>query len=108
MNKLNDIAVIGGGSWGTALVKIFLENTEKLNWFIRDSELIENIQLKKRNTKYLRHVQLDIKKITMYSKIEEIIDSSPEKCFCNSPVTCWPSLFRGSNIVLTTALSCRL
>ena len=52
MNKLNDIAVIGGGSWGTALVKIFLENTEKLNWFIRDSELIENIQLKKRNTKY--------------------------------------------------------
>ena len=76
MNKLNDIAVIGGGSWGTALVKIFLENTEKLNWFIRDSELIENIQLKKRNTKYLRHVQLDIKKITMYSKIEEIIDSS--------------------------------
>ena len=76
MNRLNDIAVIGGGSWGTALVKIFLENTEKLNWFIRDSELIENIQLKKRNTKYLRHVQLDIKKITMYSKIEEIIDSS--------------------------------
>ena len=72
MNKLNDIAVIGGGSWGTALVKIFLENTEKLNWFIRDSELIENIKLKKRNTKYLRHVQLDIKKITLYSKIEEI------------------------------------
>ncbi len=76
MNKLNDIAVIGGGSWGTALVKIFLENTEKLNWFIRDSDLIKNIQLKKRNTKYLRHVQLNIKKITLYSEIEKIIDNS--------------------------------
>ena len=68
--------IIGAGSWGTALVKIFSENLDTLNWYIRNKEIINGIQENNRNPKYLRYVKLKNKKLNISNDLQKIIDLS--------------------------------
>jgi len=70
------IALLGGGSWGTALVKLLLNNVKQLNWFIRNEEDIQFIQKYGHNPKYLTSVKIDSSKISFYEDICEAIDKS--------------------------------
>ena len=70
------IGVLGSGSWATALVKILSENTSNINWFIRNSDVIEQIKRDKKNPKYLSYVDLDLNNIKISSEIDEIINAS--------------------------------
>lgn len=70
------IALLGGGSWGTALVKLLLSNVSQLNWFIRDEEDIRFIQKYGHNPKYLTSVELDASKISFFNKVSDAIKSS--------------------------------
>ena len=36
--------VLGGGSWGTALIKILLEKNSSLSWYIRNEENINYME----------------------------------------------------------------
>jgi len=74
--KNKSFGVIGAGSWGTALVKMFSENLDKINWYIRKIEIIEGINKSKRNLKYLRHVQLKNKKLNISNDLKKIIEVS--------------------------------
>ena len=56
-------SVIGAGSWGTAIVSI-LSKKNHINWWVRRERLINQIILKKRNTKYLTNCKLNTKNIT--------------------------------------------
>jgi glycerol-3-phosphate dehydrogenase (NAD(P)+) len=76
MSPEKRIAVIGGGSWATAIVKLLLNNVNHLNWFLRNEEDIKFIKRYKHNPKYLTSVLFDIEKITFYEKIAEIIENS--------------------------------
>ena len=76
MNKNSRIAVIGGGSWATAIVKILLENVSQLNWYMRDAKNIANIKEHKHNKKYLSSVSLDTSKLNLFDDINIAIDNS--------------------------------
>lgn len=81
------IAVIGSGSWATAISKILLENVGQINWFIRKSETIENFKKLKSNPRYLQSVEFDVARINFYDDINEIIEE------CNILVLAVPSAY---------------
>jgi glycerol-3-phosphate dehydrogenase (NAD(P)+) len=37
------VGVLGGGSWATALVKLLCNNSDHVNWWMRDKNAIEHI-----------------------------------------------------------------
>lgn len=73
-DKNKKIAVIGSGSWGTALVKILHNNVENVGWWVRTQETKEHIVEFKRNPKYLRYAEIDSNRIEISTNIKEIIE----------------------------------
>ncbi|MEN8119895.1 MAG: NAD(P)H-dependent glycerol-3-phosphate dehydrogenase [Bacteroidota bacterium] len=79
MDNEKKIAVLGGGSWATALIKMLFENisTEnKINWYIRDKEVINSIKETQRNPKYLSSVEIELDKINLYADLNQAIKDS--------------------------------
>ncbi len=74
--KKDKIAVIGSGSWATALAKILLENVQEINWFFRKEETIEQFKKLGNNPRYLQGVGFETGRIRFYSNINEVIDAS--------------------------------
>ncbi len=70
------IAIIGSGSWATALAKLLLNNTSKINWFIRKQEDIDLFKEYKNNPKYLSSVDFDITKISFFDSIADCVQNS--------------------------------
>jgi len=73
---INSIAVIGGGSWATAIVKILCNNSDKVNWWVRNSETAEYIKKYKHNPNYLSSVEFEASKIFVSTDLKEIISKS--------------------------------
>ncbi len=68
------VAVIGGGSWATAIVKILSENSHlKINWWIRNNSHVEHINKFRHNPGYLSDVEIDVAKVRASSSLEETI-----------------------------------
>ena len=65
------IAIIGSGSWATALAKLLLNNTTNINWFIRNQDDIAFFREYKNNPKYL-----DLNKINFYDSIVDCFQDS--------------------------------
>lgn len=70
------IAVIGSGSWATALAKLFLNNCESINWFIRNQADIDYFKEYTNNPKYLTSVEFDTKKINFFNSVKECVAAS--------------------------------
>jgi glycerol-3-phosphate dehydrogenase (NAD(P)+) len=67
------IAVVGDGSWATAIVKILLNNVDNLNWYIRLKEDITYIEQRHHNPHYLSAVELDVTKLNLFNNMEETV-----------------------------------
>jgi glycerol-3-phosphate dehydrogenase (NAD(P)+) len=76
MEKNSNIAVIGGGSWATALVKILCNNLPIVNWWMRNDDAVDHILKYKHNPNYLRSVEFDLSKINVSSDLESIIGNA--------------------------------
>ena len=76
MEKLGKIAVIGSGSWATALAKLLLNNNARINWYIRSSERIEEFIRLHRNPVYLSDVSFDTHRIDFFSDINGAISGA--------------------------------
>ncbi|MCC8153307.1 MAG: NAD(P)-binding domain-containing protein [Tannerellaceae bacterium] len=81
MNLPEKIAIMGGGSWATALAKIVLSTQESINWYMRKPESIEEFKQLKHNPNYLTSIRFDIDKITFYSDINQAIEDSDTLIF---------------------------
>lgn len=58
MNRLDHLTVIGGGSWATALVRIFSDSGVQIKWHLRSSETALYVGEHGRNPNYLGFLQL--------------------------------------------------
>ncbi|MEJ6776381.1 MAG: NAD(P)H-dependent glycerol-3-phosphate dehydrogenase [Crocinitomicaceae bacterium] len=73
MSDSKKIAVIGGGSWATALVKILSNNIASLNWYMRNEAAASHILKFRHNPNYLQSVEFDLNKINVSTDLIEII-----------------------------------
>jgi glycerol-3-phosphate dehydrogenase (NAD(P)+) len=73
---MKKIAVIGGGSWATALVKILSENVQEITWWMRDKNNIEHIERFGHNAKYLSSIVFDLKKVKLTDDLKNALRSA--------------------------------
>ncbi|MBN2667741.1 MAG: NAD(P)H-dependent glycerol-3-phosphate dehydrogenase [Bacteroidales bacterium] len=71
---MSKIAVLGDGSWATAIVKILNDNNHNINWNIRLEDDIEYIRKHRRNPNYLTGVELHLDKIKLFNNIEQALE----------------------------------
>lgn len=67
------IAVVGGGSWGTALVKVLHENLHGLSWYLRNKDHAESIRSTGRNPGYLSFVRIATSKVNVMTDLSETL-----------------------------------
>jgi len=69
------VAVIGGGSWATANVKILTDNTteKEIFWWMRNEHAVEHIHKFRHNPNYLSSVEIDVPAKNISSNLKEII-----------------------------------
>ena len=70
------IAIIGGGSWATAIAKIVLTHEESINWYIRRDDQISEFKRLGHNPSYLTGVHFDLKRIQFSSDINKVTHDS--------------------------------
>ncbi|MBX9807144.1 MAG: NAD(P)H-dependent glycerol-3-phosphate dehydrogenase [Flavobacteriaceae bacterium] len=66
-------AVIGGGSWATAIAKMLCVNLKEITWYMRNEDAIEHIKTHHHNPNYLSSVEFDTKKLNLTSDINEAV-----------------------------------
>jgi glycerol-3-phosphate dehydrogenase (NAD(P)+) len=97
MKKDIKIAVIGGGSWATAIVKMLSENLETVGWYMRSAYAIEHIRRNKHNPNYLRAAELHPEKLDLSDDINTIVEKYDFLIFAV------PSAFLGTELQKLTA-----
>ena len=71
-----NIAIIGSGSWATALAKIVMHNASEINWYIRKQETIDEFVEIRRNPNHLEWAYFDVSRIHFSADINEVVDQS--------------------------------
>lgn len=76
------IAVIGSGSWATAIVKILLNNTKRVGWWVREPEIASHIKAYNHNPQYLRSVEFDPRRLDISNDMGAVIKKADVVVFC--------------------------
>ena len=76
MNLPGKVAIIGGGTWATAIAKLVLCNADAINWYIRNENTIEQFVRTGRNPHYLSSVKFEISRISFSDDIGDIVKDS--------------------------------
>ena len=72
MYNVGKIAVIGGGSWATAIAKIIVGHTHHIGWYMRRDDQIRDFLRLGHNPSYLTSVRFDTQEIHFESDINRI------------------------------------
>lgn len=73
MTNYPKIAVIGGGSWATAIAKMLCVNLPEIAWYMRNEEAIAHLKKHHHNPNYLSSVEFNIEKLKLTSNINEAV-----------------------------------
>ena len=74
MNNQPKVAVLGGGSWATAIVKMLCENIETVGWYMRSTYVAEHIKLNKHNPNYLSSAELHPNQLILSNNINKTVE----------------------------------
>jgi glycerol-3-phosphate dehydrogenase (NAD(P)+) len=71
----NSIAIVGGGSWATAIVKILGDNLadKEVYWWMRNADAVEHIKKYNHNPHYLSSVETKVPDDHLSTDLREII-----------------------------------
>lgn len=76
------IAIMGGGSWATAIAKMVLaQQNETINWYMRRDDRIAEFKRLGHNPSYLTGVRFDTKRINFSSNINDVVRDSDTLIF---------------------------
>lgn len=75
------IAIMGGGSWATAIAKIILSQADSINWYMRRDDRIEEFRRLGHNPAYLTSVRFDMRCINFSSDINKVVKESDTLIF---------------------------
>jgi glycerol-3-phosphate dehydrogenase (NAD(P)+) len=101
------VAVIGSGSWATALVKLLSNNLQEVNWFMRKAEDCTYVKKNLHNPRYLSSVQFDENKLKLFSDVEasiknaDIIVLAIPSAFCHDTIKDLPKGLFKNKIVFS-------
>ena len=73
MYDVGKIAIIGGGSWATAIAKIVVSHTHHIGWYMRRDDRIEDFRRLGHNPAYLTSVHFDVNEIQFENDINRIV-----------------------------------
>lgn len=73
MYDCGKIAIIGGGSWATAIAKIVVQHTHHIGWYMRRDDQIADFRRLGHNPGYLTSVHFDVNEIVFSSDINQIV-----------------------------------
>ena len=76
MQDTPHLAVLGGGSWATALAKLLLGNLSRISWYMRRDDRIEDFLRLGHNPAYLTDVTFDTSRIDFSSDINAVCASA--------------------------------
>ena len=100
MDNQPKVAVLGGGSWATAIVKMLCENLETVGWYMRSTYVVEHIKLNKHNPNYLSSAELHPNQLILSNNINKTVENYDILVFAI------PSAFLSSELrKLTTPLT---
>lgn len=80
-------ALIGYGTWATAIAGLITANGNELNWYIRNSDVIEGLTTEGRNPKYLPELEFDKSLLHITDDINTAVEN------CNVVFVSVPSAF---------------
>jgi len=75
MNNQLKVAVLGGGSWATAIVKMLCENLDVVGWYMRSTFVLEQIKINKHNPNYLSSAELHPSQLNLSNDINEVVSN---------------------------------
>ena len=75
MFNCGKIAIVGGGSWATAIAKIVVRHTHHIGWYMRRDDRIDDFKRLGHNPAYLMSVHFDVDEIYFSSDINKIVET---------------------------------
>ncbi|MDE5851972.1 MAG: NAD(P)-binding domain-containing protein, partial [Alistipes sp.] len=73
IDSASRIAVIGYGSWATALVKLLTGNEQRVGWYVRNPDVLETLRSEGRNPRYLSDVEFDRARIAPSDDLNAVV-----------------------------------
>ena len=66
-------AVIGYGSWATALVGLLVASGQRVGWYVRNAEVLEALRSEGRNPRYLSDLEFDPAAIVPSDDLDAVV-----------------------------------
>ena len=76
INKASCCAVIGHGSWATALVKVLTTNELSVGWYVHNADVLESLRIDGRNCRYLPEIEFDLKRLRLSNDLSATVSEA--------------------------------